>query len=153
MAAFSLLALCGCGSSRKTFRSEENIVREDTTWKALSYLHGNKVRLTDMVSTDMGVRIKYIKYDTDKPKDQVTGLPPIKEEGEVTLDFNREQNTDTEVTDSTYVQSDEGSYSQTESDTSTEEIKEREETDILNDLKWIAVLAVAILVALTIYRK
>lgn len=144
--------LFGCGSSKTTVISEENIVHEDTTWKNLSYLHGMKVKLTDMVSTDMGVRIRYTKYDTSKPKDKETGLPPVEEEGEIGLDFNQEQKTDADVADSTQFQSDGGSSSRTESDKSTEEVKEREETNVINDLKWLAILIVVIAVILTIYR-
>lgn len=150
MAAFSLLILYGCGSNRKAVYTEDYTVRADTSWKTLSYLHGKSTKLTDIATTDMGIKIKYTRYDTDKSKDAVTGLQPIEEEGEVEIMVNREQKTDTVVADSTHIHADIKSLSKTETGTSVNSVTEHEETNIFNDLKWaaFALLSLALLLML-----
>lgn len=145
--------LFGCGSSRKAVYSDKNVIREDSTWKNLSYLHGTKVRLTDLVSTDMGIKIRYTRYDTGKPNDDVTGLPPVEEEGEVELDFNQDRKTDADVADSTQTKVSEESVYKTEETSHYQEAAERDETDLFKDIKGVAICTAILLFVLMIYRQ
>lgn len=148
LVVYALLALCGCGSSRKVVYSEESIVREDTTWRNVSYLHGMTVRLSDVVGTHAGVKIRYTKYDTDKPSVPETGLPPVLETGEVDVALDQVQNIEVSAVDSTRVQEEAGASSAMQGSTRDRKTTEREETNLFKYISHI-ITGIIVLLALT----
>ena len=143
-----VLLLCGCGSSRKTERSDTAISVQTEAELHQTAFQGSGIRLTDFVKKDMTIRFHWVKFDTDKKPDAEGNYPKMGEvSGEVEL--HEDEVLDMEQNDSTQVESGANLSHEAEAEEHSQSESEREETGVFNDITW---LIIAIVILLLVFR-
>ena len=122
--------LSACGSTRKCTETEARQFRTDSAGEELKAFQTNNVDLTDLVRTDLDIRIDFVRYDTDKPTNPETGLPPVKETGQVTVDVGRQRDIAVHQRDTSVVEREKTAESVQEDDGRMSVRKEHEETTL-----------------------
>ena len=146
-----VLLLCGCGTSRKVEQTDTVVsVQTEANIRQLAY-QGSQIRLTDLVKTDMTVRFHWVKFDTDKEPD-AQGNYPKEAEGEGEIDFQGIEELDITQNDSTQVETEADFSHEAESEEHTQFESEREETDIFNDLTWLIIAIIILLLVVSFVR-
>ncbi len=146
-----VLLMTGCGSSRKAQRTDTEVsVKTDTEFRQ-SVLQGTGIRLTDFVKKDMTIRFHWVKFDTDKKPDAEGNYPKMGE-GSGEVDFHEDEILDMEQNDSTQVESGANLSHEAEAEEYSQSESEREETDIFNDMTWL-IIAIVILLLVVCFVK
>lgn len=146
-----VLLLCGCGTSRKVEQSDTAVsVQSEADIRQLAY-HGSQIKLTDFVKKDMTVRFHWVKFDTDKEPD-AQGNYPKEAEGEGEIDFQGIEELDITQNDSTQVETEAEFSQEAEAEEHTQFESEREETDIFNDLTWLIIAIIILLLVVSFVR-
>lgn len=141
-----LLALTSCGSSKKTTSDSLNVTERDSMRKDYSFVHGNNIRLTDFVKTDIGLRFEWVTYDTSKPPGK-DGKPPISGEGKGELSVNSNDSLAIVGNDSTKVLAAEKSGTERETDMQSFTERERDDTTLFSDVAdMVTAIAVCVVV-------
>lgn len=146
-----VLLLCGCGSSRKAERSDTAVSEHTEADIRQSACFGSTIKLTDFVKKDMTIHFRWVKYDTDKAPD-AEGNYPKAGEGSGEVDIHTDEVLDIAQCDNTQTKTEADFSHEAESEEHTQIESEREDTDIFNDLTWL-IIAIVILLLVVSFAK
>ena len=147
-----VLLLCGCGSSRKAERSDTAVSEQtQADIRQLAY-HGTQLKLTDFVKKDMTIHFRWVKYDTDKTPD-AEGNYPKAGEGSGEVDIHTDEVLDIAQCDSTQTETEADFSHEAESEKHTQIESEREDTDVFNDLTWLIIAIIILLLVVSFVRR
>lgn len=147
-----VLLLCGCGSSRKAERSDTAVSEQTEAELHQTAFQGSGIRLTDFVKKDMTIRFHWVKFDTDKKPDAEGNYPKMGE-GSGEVDFHEDELLNVEQNDSTQVESGANLSHEAEAEEHSQSESEREETDIFNDMTWLIIAIVILLLVVWLVRR
>lgn len=143
-----VLLLCGCGSSRKTERSDTAVSEQTEAELHQTAFQASGIRLTDFVKKDMTIRFHWVKFDTDKKPDAEGNYPKMGE-GSGEVELHEDEALNMEQNDSTQVEAEANLSHEAVAEEHSQSESEREETDIFNDMTW---LIIAIVILLLVFR-
>ena len=123
-----------CGSSYKSVNSDTEVIRKDSANESVNIVHGSTTSLRELISTNGSYVIDFRVYDTRKPPDSLTGKPPLLADGHVEGDFNKKEDRQTVVADTTSVKADKRTISNTREEKRSETIKEKKESTLLKQI-------------------
>ena len=146
-----VLLMASCGSSRKTEQSDTAISVQTEAELHQTAFQTSGIRLTDFVKKDMTIRFHWVKFDTDKKPDAEGNYPKMGE-GSGEVDFHEYEVLDMEQNDSTQVESGANLSHEAEAEEHSQSESEREETDIFNDMTWL-IIAIVILLLVVCFVK
>lgn len=147
-----VLMMCSCGSSRKAERSDTALSVQDTERLRQSALYGSSIRLTDFVRKDMTVRFQWVKFDTDKKPDAEGNYPKMGE-GSGEVDIHEDGSMEVIQNDSLQVDSEADFSHEAEAEEHSQSKSEHEETALLDDLKWLIIAIVILLLVVWFVRR
>ena len=141
-----------CGSSRKMEQSNSVATVQSTSSENTSFNYGSTTKLTDFVKKDMTIHFRWVKYDTDKAPD-AEGNYPKAGEGSGEVDIHADEMLDIAQCDSTQTETEADFSHEAESEEHTQIESEREDTDIFNDLTWLIIAIVILLLVVCMVRR
>lgn len=157
MFLMSGICLPSCGSHRATMKQESHIQKEDSTRQVIDFGFTSMQNISNFLHSTTNKKINWKLYDTNKPKDPVTGKHPLLAEGDAEENNEIEQNTNTSVADSAALKSDNSSSSWSQENDKREEQSQKNETTIpkqIGGIVWaLAALVGLIIVGLLVYRR
>ena len=103
MCLFLLFGSCG---SSHTVKSDTKIIQKDSARESVNIVHGSSTSLSEFITTNGSYVINFRIYDTRKPPDSLTGKPPLLADGHVEGNFNKKEDKQTVVADTTNVKAD-----------------------------------------------
>lgn len=142
-----------CGSSYKSVNSDTEVIRKDSTSELVNIVHGSTTSLRELITTNGSYVIDFRVYDTRKPPDSLTGKPPLLADGHVEGDFNKKEDKQTVVADTTNVKTDKKTTSDVHEKTKTEGVKEKKESTFFKQIGFACVCVTVLLVIMLIVRK
>ena len=140
--------MCSCGSSRKTERSDTAVSVQTGAELHQTTFQGSGIRLSDFVKKDMTIRFHWVKFDTDKKPDAEGNYPKMGE-GSGEVDIHEDGSMEVIQNDSLQVNTEMDTSHEVEAEEHSQNESEREETDIFNDMTW---LIIAIVILLLVFR-
>ena len=146
-----VLLMVSCGSSRKTERTDTAVSIQTGAELHQTAFQGSGIRLTDFVKKDMTIRFHWVKFDTDKKPDAEGNYPKMGE-GSGEVELHEDEVLDMEQNDSTQVESGANLSHEAEAKEYSQSESEREETDIFNDMTWL-IIAIVILLLVVCFVK
>lgn len=146
-----VLLMCSCGSSRKTERSDTAVSIKTGTELHQTAFQESGIRLTDFVKKDMTIRFHWVKFDTDKKPDAEGNYPKMGE-GSGEVDIHEDGSMEVIQNDSLQVNTEKDSSHEVEAEEYSQSESEREETDIFNDMTWL-IIAIVILLLVVCFVK
>ena len=141
-----------CGSSYKSVNSDTEIMQKDSTRESVNIIHGSSTSLSELITTNSNYVIDFRIYDTRKPPDSLTGKPPLLADGHVEGDFNKEEDKQTVVADTTSVKADKRTTSNKHEKTKTEKIKDKKESTLLKQIGFACVCVTVLIVVMLIVK-
>lgn len=147
-----VLLMASCGSSRKMERSDMAVSVQTEAELHQTDFQSSGVRLTDFVKKDMTIRFHWVKFDTDKQPDAEGNYPKMGE-GSGEVDFHEDEILDMEQNDSIQVESEANLSNETEAEEHSQSESEREETDIFNDMTWLIIAIVILLLVFCFVKR
>nr|DAK02218.1 MAG TPA: Lysis protein [Caudoviricetes sp.] len=147
-----LFLLLSCGSSHKAVKSDAEVIRKDSTSESVNIVHGSSTSLSELITANGNYVIDFRIYDTRKPPDSLTGKPPLLADGHVEGDFNKKEDKQTVVADTTSVKVDKRTTSNTREEKRSETIKERKESTLLKQIGFACVCVTVLLVVMLIVK-
>lgn len=148
-----VLLMASCGSSRKAEQSNTAVSVQDTEQLRQSVLYSSNIKLTDFVKKDMTIRFQWVKFDTDKKPDAEGNYPKMGE-GSGEVDIHEDGSMEVVQNDSLQVNTEKESSHEVESEEHSQSESEREETDIFNDMTWLIIaIVILLLVVCSVRRK
>ena len=148
-----LFLLLSCGSSHKTVKSDAEVIRKDSTSESVDIVHGASTSLSELITANGNYVIDFRIYDTRKPPDSLTGKPPLLADGHVEGDFNKNEKKETVVNDSTEVKADKEATSTKHEETKTEEVKDKKESTLPEQIGFACVCITVLLVVVLASTK
>ena len=142
-----------CGSSHKAVKSDVEVISKDSASESVNIVHGSSTSLSELITTNSNYVIDFCIYDTRKPPDSLTGKPPLLVDGHVEGNFNKKEDKQTVVTDTTNVKVDKEATSTKHEETKTEGVKEKKESMLPEQIGFACVCATVLLVVVLIVRK
>lgn len=146
-----MLLMASCGSSRKTEQSDKAVSVQTGAELHQTAFQGSGIRLTDFVKKDMTIRFHWVKFDTDKKPDAEGNYPKIGE-GSGEVDIHEDGSMEVIQNDSLQVKTEMDSSHEVEAEEHSQSESEREETDIFNDMTWL-IIAIVILLLVVCFVK
>ena len=153
VAVVLLLLFGSCGSSHKAIKSDIEVIRKDGASETVNIVHRSTTSLSELITTNGSYVINFRIYDTRKPPDSLTGKPPLLADGHVEGDFNKKEDKQTVVADTTSVKADKRTTSNTREEKRSETIKEKKESTLLEQISFACVGVIVLLVAVLVVRK
>ena len=147
-----LFLLFACGSSHKAVKSDTKIIQKDSTRESVNIVYGSSTSLSELITTNGSYVIDFRVYDTRKPPDSLTGKPPLLADGHVEGDFNKKEDKQTVVADTTSVKADKRTISNTREEKQSETIKEKKESTLLKQIGFVCVCVTVLLVVVLIVK-
>ena len=147
-----LFLLFACGSSHKAVKSDTKIIQKDSTRESVNIVHGSSTSLSELITTNGNYVIDFRIYDTRKPPDSLTGKPPLLADGHVESDFNKNEKKETVVNDSTEVKADKEATSTKHEETKTEEVKDKKESTLPEQIGFACVCVTVLIVVILIVK-
>ena len=141
-----------CGSSHKSVKSDTKIIQKDSTRESVNIIHGSATSLRELITTNGSYVIDFRIYDTRKPPDSLTGKPPLLADGHVEGDFNKNEKKETVVNDSTEVKADKEATSTKHEETKTEEVKDKKESTLPEQIGFACVCVTVLIVVMLIVK-
>ena len=141
-----------CGSSHKSVKSDTKIIQKDSTRESVNIVHGSSTSLSELITTNGNYVIDFRIYDTRKPPDSLTGKPPLLADGHVEGDFNKNEKKETVVNDSTEVKADKEATSTKHEETKTEEVKDKKESTLPEQIGFACVCVTVLIVVMLIVK-
>ena len=129
-----LFLLFACGSSHKAVKSDIEVIRKDSAGESVNVIHSSITSLRELIATEGNYVIDFRIYDTRKPPDSLTGKSPLLADGHVEGDFNKKEDRQTVVADTTSVKADKRTISNTREEKRSETIKEKKESTLLKQI-------------------
>ena len=147
-----LFLLFACGSSHKSVNSDTEVIRKDSTSELVNIVHGSTTSLRELITTNGSYVIDFRVYDTRKPPDSLTGKPPLLADGHVEGDFNKKEDKQTVVADTTNVKTDKKTTSDVHEKTKTEGVKEKKESTFFKQIGFACVCVTVLIVVMLIVK-
>ena len=147
-----LFLLFSCGSSHKAIKSDTEVIRKDSASESVNIVHGSATSLRELITTNGSYVIDFRIYDTRKPPDSLTGKPPLLADGHVEGDFNKNEKKETVVNDSTEVKADKEATSTKHEETKTEEVKDKKESTLPEQIGFACVCVTVLIVVMLIVK-
>lgn len=147
-----LFLLFACGSSHKAVKSNTEIILKDSTRESVNIVYGSSTSLSELITTNSNYVIDFCIYDTRKPPDSLTGKPPLLADGHVEGDFNKKEDKQTVVADTTNVKTDKRTTSNTREEKQSETIKEKKESTLLKQIGFACVCVTVLIVVMLIVK-
>ena len=141
-----------CGSSHKSVKSDIKIIQKDSTRESVNIVHGSTASLSELITTNGNYVIDFRIYDTRKPPDSLTGKSPLLADGHVEGDFNKKEDRQTVVADTTSVKADKRTISNTREEKRSETIKEKKESTLLKQIGFACVCVTVLIVVMLIVK-
>ena len=141
-----------CGSSHKSVKSDTKIIQKDSTRESVNIVHGSTASLSELITTNGNYVIDFRIYDTRKPSDSLTGKPPLLADGHVEGNFNKKEDKQTVVTDTTNVKADKEATSIKHEETKTEEVKDKKESTLPEQIGFACVCVTVLIVVMLIVK-
>lgn len=141
-----------CGSSHKSVKSDTKIIQKDSTRESVNIVHGSSTSLSELITTNGNYVIDFRIYDTRKPPDSLTGKPPLLADGHVEGDFNKKEDKQTVVADTTNVKTDKKTTSDVHEKTKTEGVKEKKESTLLKQIGFVCACVTVLIVVMLIVK-
>ena len=148
-----LFLLFACGSSHKAVKSDVEVIRKDSASETVNIVHRSTTSLSELITTSGNYVIDFRIYDTRKPPDSLTGKPPLLADGHVEGDFNKKEDKQTVVADTTNVKTDKKTTSDIHEKTKTEGVKEKKESTLLKQIGFACVCVTVLIVVMLVVRK
>ena len=152
VAVVLLLLFGSCGSSHKAVKSDTEVIRKDSTSETVNIVHGSSISLSELITTNGNYVIDFRIYDTRKPPDSLTGKSPLLADGHVEGDFNKKEDRQTVVADTTSVKADKRTISNIREEKRSETIKEKKESTLLKQIGFACVCVTVLLVVMLIVK-
>ena len=137
-----LFLLLSCGSSHKAIKSDTEVISKDSASETVNIVHESTTSLSELITTN----------DTRKPPDSLTGKPPLLADGHVEGNFNKKEDKQTVVADTTNVKADKEATSIKHEKTKTEEVKKKKESTLLKQIGF-ACICVTVLLVVMLLRQ
>lgn len=147
-----VLLMASCGSSRKAERSDMELSVQDTEQVRQSALYGSNIRLTDFVNKDMTIRFHWVKFDTGKAPDAEGNYPKMGE-GSGEVDIHEDGSMEVVQNDSLQVNTEADFSHEAEAEEHSQNESEREETGIFDDMTWLIMAIVILLLVVWFVRR
>ena len=147
-----LFLLFACGSSHKAVKSDVEVISKDSASESVNIVHESTTSLSELITTNSNYVIDFCIYDTRKPPDSLTGKPPLLADGHVEGDFNKKEDKQTVVADTTNVKTDKRTTSNTREEKQSETIKEKKESTLLKQIGFVCVCVTVLLVVVLIVK-
>lgn len=147
-----LFLLFACGSSHKAIKSNTEVISKDSASESINIVHGSSTSLSELITTNSNYVIDFRIYDTRKPPDSLTGKPPLLADGHVESDFNKNEKKETVVNDSTEVKADKEATSTKHEETKTEEVKDKKESTLPEQIGFACVCVTVLIVVILIVK-
>ena len=141
-----------CGSSHKSVKSDTKIIQKDSTRESVNIVHGSTASLSELFTTNGSYVIDFRIYDTRKPPDSLTGKSPLLADGHVEGDFNKKEDKQTVVVDTTSVKADKRTISNIREEKRSETIKEKKESTLLKQIGFACVCVTVLIVVMLIVK-
>ena len=141
-----------CGSSHKSVKSDTKIIQKDSTRESVNIVHGSTASLSELITANGNYVIDFRIYDTRKPPDSLTGKSPLLADGHVEGDFNKKEDRQTVVADTTSVKADKRTISNTREEKRSETIKEKKESTLLKQIGFACVCVTVLIVVMLIVK-
>ena len=141
-----------CGSSHKAVKSDVEVISKDSTSESVNIVHGSATSLSELITTNGNYVIDFQVYDTRKPPDSLTGKPPLLADGHVEGDFNKKEDKQTVVVDTTSVKADKRTISNIREEKRSETIKEKKESTLLKQIGFACVCVTVLIVVMLIVK-
>ena len=145
-----LFLLFACGSSHKAVKSDTEVIRKDSASETVNIVHRSTTSLSELITTSGNYVIDFRIYDTRKPPDSLTGKPPLLADGHVEGDFNKKEDKQTVVADTTNVKTDKKTTSDVHEKTKTEGVKEKKESTLLKQIGFVCACVTVLIVVMLI---
>ena len=147
-----LFLLFACGSSHKAVKSDTEVIRKDSASETVNIVHRSTTSLSELITTSGNYVIDFRIYDTRKPPDSLTGKPPLLADGHVEGDFNKKEDKQTVVADTTNVKTDKKTTSDVHEKTKTEGVKEKKESTLLKQIGFVCACVTVLIVVMLIVK-
>ena len=141
-----------CGSSHKAVKSDVEVISKDSASESVNIVHGSATSLRELITTNGSYVIDFRIYDTRKPPDSLTGKPPLLADGHVEGDFNKKEDKQTVVVDTTSVKADKRTISNIREEKRSETIKEKKESTLLKQIGFACVCVTVLIVVMLIVK-
>ena len=141
-----------CGSSHKAVKSDVEVISKDSTSESVNIVHGSATSLSELITTNGNYVIDFRIYDTRKPPDSLTGKSPLLADGHVEGDFNKKEDKQTVVVDTTSVKADKRTISNIREEKRSETIKEKKESTLLKQIGFACVCVTVLIVVMLIVK-
>ena len=147
-----LFLLLSCGSSHKAIKSDTEVISKDSASETVNIVHESTTSLSELITTNGSYVINFRIYDTRKPPDSLTGKPPLLADGHVEGDFNKKEDKQTVVVDTTSVKADKRTISNIREEKRSETIKEKKESTLLKQIGFACVCVTVLIVVMLIVK-
>ncbi len=147
-----LFLLFACGSSHKAVKSDTEVIRKDSASETVNIVHRSTTSLSELITTSGNYVIDFRIYDTRKPPDSLTGKPPLLADGHVEGDFNKKEDKQTVVADTTNVKTDKKTTSDVHEKTKTDGVKEKKESTLLKQIGFVCACVTVLIVVMLIVK-
>ena len=141
-----------CGSSHKAVKSDVEVISKDSASETVNIVHRSTTSLSELITTSGNYVIDFRIYDTRKPPDSLTGKPPLLADGHVEGDFNKKEDKQTVVADTTNVKTDKKTTSDVHEKTKTEGVKDKKESTLLKQIGFACVCVIVLIVVMLIVK-
>ena len=141
-----------CGSSHKAVKSDVEVISKDSASESVNIVHGSSTSLSELITTNSNYVIDFCIYDTRKPPDSLTGKPPLLADGHVEGDFSKNKRKETAIKDSTEVKADKEATSTKHEETKTEEVKDKKESTLPEQIGFACVCVTVLIVVMLIVK-
>ena len=141
-----------CGSSHKAVKSDVEVISKDSASESVNIVHGSSTSLSELITANGNYVIDFRIYDTRKPPDSLTGKSPLLADGHVEGDFNKKEDRQTVVADTTSVKADKRTISNTREEKRSETIKEKKESTLLKQIGFACVYVTVLIVVMLIVK-
>ena len=108
--------------------------------------------LSELITANGNYVIDFRIYDTRKPPDSLTGKSPLLADGHVEGDFNKKEDKQTVVVDTTSVKADKRTISNIREEKRSETIKEKKESTLLKQIGFACVCVTVLIVVMLIVK-
>ena len=108
--------------------------------------------MSELITANGNYVIDFRIYDTRKPPDSLTGKSPLLADGHVEGDFNKKEDKQTVVVDTTSVKADKRTISNIREEKRSETIKEKKESTLLKQIGFACVCVTVLIVVMLIVK-
>ena len=143
-----LFLLFACGSSHKAIKSDTEVISKDSASETVNIVHESTTSLSELITTNGSYVINF----GFMIQESLTGKSPLLADGHVEGNFNKKEDKQTVVADTTNVKADKEATSIKHEKTKTEEVKKKKESTLLKQIGF-ACICVTVLLVVMLLRQ